>query len=108
MPSPIAIRREDHVKTAKVFVIAGVWAVSLVGVSVWAQGRQAVPPTPLPPQPAQVVPMNQNGMPTITGNDIGFQAISGPDRDGRVLGRWMVKIDGKWHEVKGTSVGIVR
>jgi hypothetical protein len=98
-------------KYGKALVVAVVWALSLLGVGLWAQGRQAVPPVLVPVQPGQQwVPIQpgQPGPPTVTGGDIGFQPMSQPDKDGRVSGRWMVKIDGEWHEVKGSSFGIVR
>jgi hypothetical protein len=37
--------------------------------------------------------------PLLSGNDIALQRVFGkPDADGRIPVRWMVKVDGEWHE----------
>ena len=77
--------------------IAFAWVLSLVSVAVWAQ--------------AKVVPPIFTGDPVgevITGENIGFQRIAAvPDNDGKIVGRWMVKVNGKWIETKA-PVGIHR
>ena len=81
-------------------VTALAWVLSLVSVGVWAQSG-----TP------RVVPPIQTGQPVgdvITGENIGFQRIAAmPDSDGKVVGRWMVKVNGKWMETKA-PVGVQR
>lgn len=83
-------------KVRTLVVTAIVWAVSLVGVGVWAQGSQS--------EKLTVVPMpRQTGIPIgqiITGDNIGFQQVAGPpDRPGQVTGNILVRIDGQWYEV---------
>jgi hypothetical protein len=64
----------------RLFAIAALWSLSLVGVAVWAQGRSS----------GRV----------ISGADIGFQPstdrLSGDQT--KITGRWVVRIDGVWHE----------
>jgi hypothetical protein len=76
----------------RVLVIGVIWAASLFGAGLWAQSGQWQP-----------VPMNRMGQPlgdVISGDDIGIQRIaSPPDREGRITGRLMVRVDGKWREV---------
>ena len=64
-------------------VLVVLWLVSLVAVGVLAQGH--------PPQPM-----------VISGNDIGFR----PDpvqRGKRVLGTWVVRINGQWVETQSAT-----
>ena len=86
--------------------IAFIWVVSLVGVAasaaVWAKGGQ---------NDLRRVPMTFEGQPVgevISGQSIGFQRIAAePTKDGKVIGRWMVKVDGVWKETQ-PYIGIVR
>lgn len=77
----------------RVFAIAVLWALSLVGVSVWAQGRV------MQPEVRTLRPGDPDG-PMITGANIGFQpVVAGMDADrNKVSGKWVVRIDGAWRE----------
>jgi hypothetical protein len=78
-------------------VLVFTWITSLFAVGLWAQQRPA--PTIRPGQPHGEI---------LSGENIGFQRIAGPpDRDGRISGRLMVRIDGEWREVTFPA-GIVR
>jgi hypothetical protein len=74
-----------------VVALAFAWAISLVGVGLWAQGGTQKPGIAV-----------QTGEPygeIITGENIGFQHVAGQrDREGRVAGRLMVRINGEWFE----------
>jgi hypothetical protein len=73
-------------------VTAFVWVLSLVSVAVWAQSVQ-------PGQPVGDV---------ITAENIGFQRTATvPTKDGKVFGKWMVKVNGKWFETQ-SPIGTVR
>jgi hypothetical protein len=90
--------------TRKAAVVALAWALSLLGVGLWAQdGRGQAPP--------EIAPMVLNGQaygPVITGPDIGFQRLAGtPERNGKITGRFVVKVNGQWVET-ASPVGIVR
>jgi hypothetical protein len=65
--------------------IAFAWVLSLVSVVVWAQSGQA---------PTTRTPIGD----VITDENIGFQRTvpDTPTKDGRVIGEWVVKINGKW------------
>ena len=78
-------------------VIAFAWVLSLVGVAVLAQS--AGPKTYLTGEPMG---------PVITGENIGFQPIaSPPTKEGALVGKWMVKLNGKWVDT-APFIGIVR
>lgn len=81
----------------RTLVVTGiVWAASLVGVGLWAQGSQGGGLTvrPAPPQTGRPIG------PIITGENIGFQQVAGPpDRPGQVTGNLLVRINGEWLEV---------
>ena len=81
--------------------IAFVWILSLISVAVWAQSRT--------PSPAPVVQSGQPFGAVITGENIGFQRIAAGSMsdDKKVVGKWMVKINGQWMETQA-PVGIVR
>jgi hypothetical protein len=71
----------------KVFLVAAIWVASLIGATVWAQTDSR------PQAPALALG------PIITGDNIGFQRLAGPpSRDGKIVGKFMVKIDGQWYE----------
>jgi hypothetical protein len=82
-------------KGGRVLAVAVVWSASLVGVGLWAQGRGGEPsvqPSPniLPGQPIGGI---------MTGENIGFQPLAArPDRDGRITGNLMVRVNGEWFE----------
>jgi len=69
-------------RQAKVSAIVLIWAASLLGVGLWAQGNK-----PLPILANEVV----------SGDDIGFQRSALPS-NGTVKGRFVVKVDGYWYE----------
>jgi hypothetical protein len=78
--------------------IAFVWVLSLVSVAVWAQDLTPVP----------TIPEGQPIGAIITAENIGFQrTASMPSKDGKVVGKWMVKVNGKWVETQA-PVGVVR
>jgi hypothetical protein len=83
-----------------VSAIAFAWILSLVSVAVWAQSR-----TPGP----TIIQTGQPFGDVITGENIGFQRIAATSMtdNHKIVGKWMVKIDGKWVETQ-TPVGIVR
>ncbi len=62
-----------------------VWALSLVGVGVWAHAAAQEPPIVL-------------GPPVLSGDDIGFRVL-GVRGDTRI-GRLVVRVDGRWVEVQ--------
>ena len=79
-------------KIRHVIVIAIAWAPSLLCVGLWAQGTTQT-------QPFQGVQEGEPHGAIITGENIGFQRLAGPpDRDGRITGRIMVRINGQWFE----------
>lgn len=82
-------------KVRTLVVIGIVWAVSLVGVGLWAQGTQGgMTVRPAPPVTGRPIG------PIISGENIGFQQVAGaPDRPGQVTGNLMVRINGEWLEV---------
>jgi hypothetical protein len=68
-------------------------ALSFVGVGVWAQSRRdPTVPTTVPE--------------ILAGENVGVRVTGSPDRNGKLPGRLVVKIDGKWVEVI-SSLGIV-
>lgn len=77
---------------SRVIAIGIAWAASILGVGLWAQSGTQKPPV-------LVQPGEPHGE-IITGENIGFQRVAGelPDRDGRITGRIVVKINGKWVE----------
>lgn len=85
-------------KRRNVMFVAVVWLVSLVGVGLWAQSDLKRVPTLVEGAPVG---------PVISGENIGFQPVAGEHAPGKVVGKWMVKIDGKWVEAQ-PSIGIVR
>ena len=68
---------------ARLFVVALVWAASLLGVGMWAQGSQSSPIA---------------SHTVISGENIGFQRSGLPPSGGTVTGRLVVKVDGQWFE----------
>lgn len=84
------------------FAIGVVWAVSLLGVGLWAQSAQgsfSVSPdgqvTAVPVQPTQV---GGTGA-IITGENFGFRLGSVQPGQGTVTGTVVVKLGGVWFEV---------
>ena len=67
----------------RLFVVALVWAASLLGVGIWAQGSQSGPIA---------------SHTVISGENIGFQRSGLPPSGGTVTGRLVVKVDGQWFE----------
>ena len=77
-----------------------VLVLSLVGVGVWAQTeRRRSDPTAITVAPQ-----------VFSGENIGVRVTGPPDRNGRVPGALVVKINGDWVEVKSspTVVSTVR
>jgi hypothetical protein len=88
-------------KTGKVLAVAVLWAASLLGVGLWAQSVRE-------PQPAPNLLYGEPVGTVITGENLGFQPVAGPtDRDGRVPGYFVVKMNGQWVGVT-SSIRIVR
>jgi hypothetical protein len=83
-----------------VVLVAG-WISSLVGVAVWAQQG--------PTQARSVhVQEGQAIGDVITGENIGFQRVySTHSPNGKVVGKLMIKVDGRWLEAQ-SPIGIVR
>jgi hypothetical protein len=80
-------------KLKRLLIVAVAWVASLFGVGLWAQNS---PPAPIQ---APVIQMGQPAGPIMTGADIGFQPVAAPpDREGRIAGKLMVRINGHWHE----------
>lgn len=96
-------------KKARIVLVAVVWAMSLVGVGLWAQGTSTTQQPPAVPLPLPNAVGTIDGMRTqagsqsqvITGVDIGFRPVGSPDKDGRVEGTVVVRMNGVWHETKG-------
>ena len=82
--------------------LAFIWVVSLVSVAVWAQGNQAT---------LQRAPLTVEGNPVgevITAENIGFQRVaSQPSGPNKVVGKWMVRVNGVWVEAE-SPIRIVR
>jgi hypothetical protein len=93
-------------KVGNVLAVAVIWSASLLGVGLWAQSGRGANATQ--PQPA---PNLRDGQPVgavITGENFGFQPVAGlTDRDGRVPGYFVIKVNGQWVEVTST-IRIVR
>jgi len=73
------------------------WLAVAFGVGVWAQtaGQRVVPAQ------GREVLMGQPIGSVISGEDIGFQAVaSAPARDGFIVGKIMVRVNGRWLEVQ--------
>ena len=84
----------------RVFRLAVLWAVSLVGVGVWAQG------TPTEPDRRFFVKPGEPFGPVLTGSDIGFQRVlidmTYADQS-KIPGRWLVRVNGEWRETASAS-----
>ena len=71
------------------FVVAVLWATSLLGVGLWAQQRRF--------DGGQEIIEGQPYGPVLSGENIGFQRIHNPtDKEGTVSGRLVVRINGEW------------
>ena len=66
-----------------------VLVLSLVGLGVWAQTRSDPTAITVAPQ-------------VLSGENIGVRVTGPPDRNGRVPGALVVKINGDWVEVKSS------
>lgn len=81
--------------TMRRLLVSGlVWALSLVGVGVWAQGGAA-------PQPVAIQFPGPGSAPgeIISGEDIGFQLVPGRhSSEGTIVGKLMVRVNGQWLE----------
>ena len=84
--------------------VALVWALSLVGVAVWAQGNPTGSEWKVITKDGQVAAGAQAGN-VIAGENIGFRVTR--DTRGQILGRMVVKIDGQWRDAT-FDVGITR
>jgi hypothetical protein len=91
-------------RIARLIIVAAVWAASLVGVGLWAQGgavanaQQALTP---PPEKARLW---FGPGPIFTGDNLGFIPTPSttpltPDKDGKIAGTFVVRIDGKWVDI---------
>ena len=87
----------------RVFAIAVLWALSLVGVSVWAQGQRDVPAQPA--VPGEVIPFGANVGGIISGEDIGFQPVRDNAGQGKIAGKLMVRVNGRWLEATTSLPG---
>jgi hypothetical protein len=75
-----------------VIVVASV--LSLVGVGVWAQ----TPLTPLQIPEARRPALGHESA-VLSGQDIGIRLTGSVDRDGRIQGTLVAKVNGKWVDV---------
>jgi hypothetical protein len=88
-------------KAGKVFAVAVLWVASLLGVGVLAQGGRGANATQ--PQPAPNLLYGEPLGAVITGENLGFQPVAAPkDRDGRIPGYFVVKVNGQWVETTST------
>jgi hypothetical protein len=87
----------------RMFAIAVLWALSLVGVSVWAQGGIVRPAAPGRAQ--EIIPYGANMGDVISGADIGFQRISAPSEPGKIAGKLVVRVNGRWLEADSSLPG---
>ena len=93
-------------KTTKLLVASVVWAASLLGVGLWAQGTRAT--TSPPSQTAPIISSGEPMGPVLTGDSIGLQRLAGPqDRDGKIPVRWMLKVK-PCYTGRGSSVDRAR
>ena len=65
---------------------------SLVAVAVFASGVMR----------AQTI-LLERALRVVSGADVGF-SIEGTDQSGKAVGRWMIRVDGKWVEASGAPV----
>ena len=80
------------------WIVAGVLSTTLVGAAIWAHAQVQVPNGPRVPGQAASTAI-------ISGGDVGFRIDSA---EGDIpVGRWVVKVDGKWVEPK-VSGGVRR
>ena len=81
----------------KSILVLVAFVLSVVGVGVWAQTRSDPTAITVAPQ-------------VFSGENIGVRVTGPPDRNGRVPGALVVKINGDWVEVKSspTVVSTVR
>ena len=81
----------------KACLLVVVWIVSMFATGMWASAQ-----APLP-SPAPRLPGGPTEPPTvISGNDLGFRVEDLRNR--RVLGRFVVRVNGQWLEVEEASV----
>jgi len=72
----------------RLFVVAVLWATSLLGVGLWAQERRG---------DVEIISEGKAYGPVLSGENIGFQRIhSAGDSQTNVIGRLVVKINGEW------------
>ena len=82
--------------------IATAWIVSLISVALWAQTSQK--PTVVP----RIIEDGQAVGDIITGENIGFQPVASQHGvKGKVIGKWMVRVNGVWQETQ-TAPTIIR
>jgi len=90
-------------KMLRVVGVAVAWAASLWAVGAWAQGGRGANVEPAP----GILQGRPNG-PVISGENFGFQPIVGPrTRDGRVVGKIMVRLNGDWVEI-ASAVSLIK
>jgi hypothetical protein len=76
---------------------AGLLLGPSVGIGLWAQSGQAGKDKDTVRLPIRVV----QGTDVISGENFGFQPASKtPNANGRIVGKLMVRLDGKWLEVE--------
>lgn len=90
-------------KLFKIAAVAVVWAASLLAVGVWAQGGSGANVQRAP----EFVRPNQPTGPVISGENLGFQPMGPGTRDGRLMGRLVVRVNGEWLEIV-SAVSVVR
>jgi hypothetical protein len=81
---------EDVMNKWRVFVVAVLWATSLLGVGLWAQVGKEEPPV--------LVTFGSGSRPVLSGENIGFRPIpdTNGEKPGTISGRLVVKVNGVW------------
>jgi hypothetical protein len=68
------------------------WFASLIAVAIFASGVMR----------AQTIFLERE-LRIVSGADVGFR-IDGTDQSGKPVGRWMIRVDGKWVEASTAPV----
>ena len=81
----------------KRFVVIALWVISMFAAGLWGHAQ-----TPLPPREPRPAPSQLQPQPTvISGADLGFRVDA---RKGNTpIGRFVVRIDGRWVEVEESA-----
>jgi hypothetical protein len=99
--SDVCDETEGLMKPGRLLAIAFVWALSLISVALWAQGREAVPP------PAgTILPPDTTGR-VLSGENIGFRVNAWQTEKGMLQGTLVVRVNGQWVAASFTP-GFVR